>query len=80
MPKFKVEVPFAVFVSVEVEADDEDSAMEEAAQEVSIHGYCGNGGSDKLIGVSGSDESIYACDETLDGIDGFRITAELIED
>ena len=79
MPKYRVTVPFACFVSVEIEADNEDDAKDQAEQEVSIGGYAGNGGTGKLIGVSGTGESIEAGDVPLD-MPPFSTEAELIDD
>ena len=64
--RFTVRVPFVVWVSVDVEADDENEAEEIGLGEASISGYCGNGGSNKLVGVSGENLSIEHCDEPLD--------------
>lgn len=48
-------------VSIKVDAANKDEAIEKAYEEFGgITSYCGNGGNDKLIGVSGSDESIEA--------------------
>lgn len=60
MRKYKITIPFPVFVSIEVEAEDEETAEEAAFAEAYIDSYAGNGGSDKLIGVSGSNVSIEA--------------------
>ena len=49
-----------------VEAENKEEAIERAYNNVSIDNYCGNGGTDKLIGVCDSDEataSIYAGSE-----------------
>lgn len=52
-----------VVVHITVEAENGDQAMEIAAHKFKgIHEYMGNGGSDKLIGVEGKNESI-----TIDG-------------
>lgn len=46
-------------VSIIVEVDDLDDAPDVAAEEFGgITGYVGNGGNDKLIGVTGTNESI----------------------
>ena len=79
MPKYRVTVPFACFVSIEIEADNEDEAKEEAEQEACINAYVGNGGSDMLIGVDGDGESIEAGDTPLD-MPPFSIEAELLLD
>ena len=59
MPKYKVYGTVTVEVIITVDADNEDDAFEKAYQEFGgIGSYCGNGGSDKLIGVRGQNESI----------------------
>ena len=52
-----------VTVSTLVEANSEEEAIEKANQEFGgIHSYCGNGGTDKLIGVDGEYDTIEADD------------------
>lgn len=61
--KYDVHGTVPVVVHITVEAENGDQAMEIAAQKFKgIHEYMGNGGSDKLIGVEGKNESI-----TIDG-------------
>lgn len=76
MAKFKVTAPFVVFVSTEIEAESEQDAIDLAYEEISITRFCGNGGSDKLIGVC--EGSIEATEEPYEA-DGFSITAELVD-
>lgn len=59
MPNYRVWGMMTVSVSIQVEADDEDDAFE-VADEVfdGLKGYAGNGGTDKLVGVSGPGETI----------------------
>lgn len=52
MKSYKVYVPFIVRVCVEVEAESEESAIEQAYDEAYLATYVGNGGYDKLCGVS----------------------------
>lgn len=48
-----------VTVCIEVDVDDKEDAIDVAYEEFGgIHSFCGNGGMDKLIGVSGTHESI----------------------
>ena len=66
MKKYTVTVYAQVVVEVTVEAENEEEAFEKAYDNVSIANYCGNGGTDKLIGVCNTDEataSIYADSE-----------------
>ncbi|MFB0841822.1 hypothetical protein [Paenibacillus oleatilyticus] len=61
MPKYKVWGKFTAHVTKEVEADSAEEAVEKAAQEFGgINGFAGNGGYNKLIGVTGRDESVEA--------------------
>lgn len=62
MAKWTVAGSVEVTVSIIVEAETEDEAMELAEEKFGgVKSYCGNGGYDKLIGVDGDSESI-ACD------------------
>lgn len=60
MRKYRVSGPANVEVSIIVEAESEEDAMEIACKEfLGVRGYCGNGSiSGKLIGVSGQNERI----------------------
>ncbi len=50
-----------VIIAVEVQATNENEAMDLVKKRFGgIHEYAGNGGVDKLIGVNGKAESIYA--------------------
>lgn len=63
MKKFRVHGTVVVCVSMEVEAEDAGGALETADDTFgTVTGYAGNGGWDKLIGVSGSNESIECND------------------
>ena len=66
MKKYTVTGYANVVVEVTVEAENEEEAIEKAYGNVGIDNYCGNGGTDKLIGVCNTDEataSIYADSE-----------------
>lgn len=59
MKKFRVFGNVDVVVSKEVWANTEEEAMEKAHLKLPcLTAYCGNGGYDKLIGVSAHDESV----------------------
>ena len=61
MKKFKVMGTTVVTVCKEVWANSESEAYDKASSELSsLTEYCGNGGTDKLIGVEGDDESVAA--------------------
>ena len=71
MKKYTVTGYANVVVEVTVVAENEEEAIEKAYQNVSIDNYCGNGGTDKLIGVRNTDEataSIYV-DSELDYVE-----------
>lgn len=66
MKKYTVTGYANVVVEVTVEAENEEEAIEKAYDNVGIDNYCGNGGTDKLIGVCNTNEataSIYADSE-----------------
>ena len=64
MPKFLVWGTVPVSVCIEVEADNEDDAYDVAYDKFGgVTGFVGNGGMGKLIGVTGSKESINHGDE-----------------
>lgn len=61
MKKFKVYGQYTITVMKEVWAKDEDDAVEKADNRFGgVIEYCGNGGYDKLLGVSEPDESVAA--------------------
>lgn len=74
--KYRVTIPYACFVTVEVEADNAEAAKEAAFEAAWISGYVGNGGSGKLIGVYGSNVSIAAGEEHIGDFEGFSIEVE----
>jgi len=67
MKKYRVTFPYVCFVAVNVEAENKDDAIDLAEEDAGITGFCGNGGSDKLIGVYGENVSISASEEPIDG-------------
>lgn len=71
MKKYTVTGYANVVVEVTVEAENEEEAIKKAYDNVSIDNYCGNGGTDKIIGVCDTDEataSIYV-DSELDYVE-----------
>ena len=64
MAKYRVSIPFAVWHTVEVEAEDEDAAIDAAMDISGLRGYVGNGSTGRLVGVT--EGSIEAIDEPLD--------------
>lgn len=62
--KFKVYGMEVVRVTIIVEADSEEEAIDKAYEEYcGLQGYVGNGGSNKLIGTSQSEVSLEAGDD-----------------
>lgn len=62
MTKFRVPFESSVAIFVEVEADNKEEAIELAYKKVHLSSFVGNGGKDKLIGVSGENISISTND------------------
>lgn len=61
MKKFKVRGQYIITVTKEVWANDEDEAINKADDRFGgVIEYAGNGGWDKLVGVSEADESVAA--------------------
>jgi len=59
--KYRVIGNLQVSVGITVEAESEGEAIEKAYEEFGgVYDYCGNGGTDKLIGVDGYNEWIEA--------------------
>lgn len=75
MPTYKVDCAMPVFLSITVEADDEADAIDKAYEHMSLTGFCGNGGTDKLIGTYEPNVSLEPGDSPLEG-NGWQITAE----
>lgn len=70
--KYRVIGNIQASVGIIVEAENEDEAIQKAYEEFGgVNGYCGNGGTDKLIGVDGDTEWIEA-----DGIVEFNDVEE----
>lgn len=66
MKKYIVSGKTTAFISVKIEAESKEEAIKKAYDNVGIDSYCGNGGSNKLIGVCDTDEAtagIYVVDE-----------------
>lgn len=66
-----------VFITVEVEGEDRDDAVEKAGEFFCLDSYVGNGGNDKLVGTADDNVSITAGDEVIEG-NGFEIDVEEI--
>lgn len=77
--KYQVVIPYPVWVKVEVEAGDKEAAIDQAFNEGSLCGYSGNGGYDKLVGVSSKNASVEAGAAPLES-DGFQIEVTEISD
>lgn len=70
--KYRVSIPYLCYVTVTVDAGNEDEAVEKACDDGSIASY---GGTDKLVGVSSKNASIEAPDSPFEGC-GCEITVE----
>ena len=51
MAKYRVEVPYLIWVTKEVEADSEESAIDIVIDNANIGYLVGNNGTDKIIGI-----------------------------
>lgn len=72
MKKYIVTGKVTAFISVEIEAENEEEAIEKAYEECSVPmNFVGNGGCDKLIGVCDTDDAIVsiACDDEVEYTD-----------
>ena len=70
MKTYKVYVPFIVRVCVEVDADNEQEAIEEAYQDAYLDYYVGNGAigdNYKICGVREGNMYLDVCDDPVDG-------------
>lgn len=63
---YEVYGEMTVSVGCRVEADDADEAMDKAADLIKVSSFVGNGGSNKLIGVTGQHNWISAEDTDID--------------
>ena len=69
MKKYIVSGKVTAYIEVELEAENEEEAIEKAYEECSgPMNFVGNGGYDKLIGVSDTDDAIVsiACDDEVE--------------
>ncbi len=72
MKKYIVSGKVTAFISVELEAENEEEAIEKAYEECSgPMSFVGNGGYDKLIGVCDTDNAnvSIACDDEVEYTD-----------
>lgn len=76
--KYNVTIPFLIWAIVEVEADDENEAIDEALNDTALTTYCGNGGSSKLCGTY-CHADIEVGDYYENKEDGIKATAEIVE-
>lgn len=74
MPKYEVTCAIPVFLTITVEAEDDEAAEEEASPYMSLTSYAGNGGSHRLVGTYSSHVSISPGDEILEGVKVREVT------
>ena len=74
--KYKVTLPFVIYVTTTVEADSEQEAIDEAANDVILTNYCGGGGSDRLCGSYDMSDTIE-CGDFFEN-EHIKATAELV--
>lgn len=51
LKKYNVTFSYVVHHTLEVEAESEDEALDLGYEEAGLTGFCGNGGTDRLVGV-----------------------------
>lgn len=79
MKKYRVGIPYVAWVYTTVEANDEDDAIDKAMRNTPT-AYCGNGGSDKLVGVSRLNSSIEISDCESSNYEVPDIEVEIVND
>ena len=63
MKKFVLTGDVTATVTITIEAENEQQAIDKAHDEFAgVEAFCGNGGVDKLIGVCEDNQSIDCCD------------------
>lgn len=75
MAKYRVVLETKCYVTVELEADTKEDAIEKAVDECYVSSFAGNGGYSKLIGVTDSDEATL----TIEANDYFEVQEEDVE-
>ena len=61
MAVYNVTGMIPVFITISnIDAESEEDAIDQAVDEMNLSGYAGNGGSSKLVGVSGPNVTIEA--------------------
>lgn len=76
MAKYRIPFRGTIWVSIEVEAETIQKAIQIAEKEVHVSSYCGNGGCDKLVGVSPLSEG----DISIEASDHLELENEDIEE
>ena len=80
MPKYEVYVTIPVFAAIKVEAEDSEEAIDKAWGYSGLTGYCGNGGTDKLVGTYEQNVSLEPGDSPLEGPYEFKTEVEEIDE
>ncbi len=67
MKKYRVHGTEKVGICIEVEAESAEAALDAAYEQwPGLTGFCGNGGSDKLVGVYDGECSLYPLDDAVE--------------
>jgi hypothetical protein len=73
--KYVVRCAIPVFLSITVEAEHEEAAIDVAMDSAYLGGFVGNGGTDKLVGTTEENVSLDVGEEVLDD-EPFKIWVE----
>ena len=76
MNKYRVTIPYAVYVTTEVEAEDEENAIELACEN-NLRCYVGNNALDRLCGIT--EGSLEPSEEPIE-MDPFQIKCEEVSE
>jgi len=64
--RYKVVVPYVVWAGIELEAINEEEAIEDAINETQLTNYCRHGETDRLIGSMNNETTIELSEDPLE--------------
>lgn len=77
MKDYIVNMTMPVYLTIRVEAETPEEAIDEAYELAYIENYVGNGGTDKIVGTRSPNVSLEAGDEVLEGDIHFEVKVEV---